>query len=122
MAYISVPEVKEIRHALKVRFGEKLKFSVRRRFHHTVVVSILSGDIDFEDIGRDAPQRIATFRSRASTYGKHNSLFGDIVSIIQTPEQGVYPCELSQEYTISYFYHLEVGKKDKLYKFTGVKK
>jgi hypothetical protein len=120
MAYISVPEVKEIRHALKVRFGEKLKFSVRRRFHHTVVVSILSGDIDFEDIGRDAPQRIATFRSRASTYGKHNSLFGDITRIIEYPTAEEYDFSLLP--MGAYYFHLEVGKKDKLYKFTGVKK
>lgn len=119
MSYISVAEVAEIRHALKSKFGEKLKFSVRRRFHHTVVVSILSGDIYFEDIGQDEPTRIATFRSRASSYGKHNSLFSDITRIIENPSTEEY--EFSWKPTASYFSHLEVGKKGNLYKFTGVR-
>jgi hypothetical protein len=120
MAYISVPEVGVIRNALKVRFGEKLKFSVRRKTHRSVFVSILSGDIDFGPLGQNSIEKIHT---PVYDYGKHNALFRDIVDIIN------FPTADTEEYfvvpgfnEIPYFYHLEVGKKGNLYKFAGVKK
>jgi len=120
MAYISVPEVSQIRNALKKHFRGKLKFSVRRQTHRRVVVSILSGDIDFGLLGQNKIEKIHT---PVYDYGKHNSLFRDIVDII------LFPTAVAEEFHITpglferpYYFHLEVGKRDKLYKFNGTEK
>lgn len=46
MAYITAPEVREIRKELKKEFP-KWKFSVRNRHHSAVQVDILKGTADF---------------------------------------------------------------------------
>jgi len=53
MAYISTNEVKEVRKALKEKFGKNLKFSVTRDHHSSVSVSIMEGNIDFFDGSMD---------------------------------------------------------------------
>lgn len=52
MPYISTESVKEIRNELKSTFP-KFKFSVRRDHYSSVIVTVLSGPIDFggTDIG-----------------------------------------------------------------------
>jgi len=119
MAYISVPEVREIRNALKERFRNKLKFSVRRQTHQTVVVSILSGDIDFGSIGQDGIEYI---KPDTSDYGKHTSLFDDIIRIIKDTNECQESGWNDTSKWIAYYFHLEVGKDTKLYKFNGVEK
>ena len=42
MAYISTDEVKEVRKALKERFKNKLKFSVRREHYSSLAVSLIT--------------------------------------------------------------------------------
>ena len=47
MAYISTNEVKEVRKALKEKFGKNIKFSVTRDHYTGISVSIMEGVMDF---------------------------------------------------------------------------
>ena len=142
MAYISTNEVKEVRTALKERFKNKLKFSVKRDHYSSVVVSIMSGEINFYDGSldredswhKDAAKHIFDGHESINeyypeNYGKHGALFQDIVNIMKTApanaENGREWYDRSDAMTdyfdTAFYVNLSVGKWDKPYEFKGVK-
>ena len=84
MAYISTEDVKKIRVALKKEFGKKLKFSVRRVGHHSVDVTIKSGELNFFDIMGTPGRPVLINHYRLDSFGEHKPLFEKIVKIIKT--------------------------------------
>lgn len=95
MAYISTSEVKEIRKALKEKFGKNIKFGVRRDNYSSVIITLKEGVIDFYDGSMDSVDkyngRVRKFEGyeqinqyHTHFYGKHESLFNDIVEIVKS--------------------------------------
>ena len=142
MAYISTNEVKEIRLALKERFKNKLKFSVRKEHYSSVSVSIVSGEINFYDGSLDSEDRhnpnapINKFDGHLQInnyypeyYGKHATLFEDIDNILKTApgtiEGGREYYDNSDAMTdyfdTAYYMSISIGKWNKPYEFTGAK-
>ena len=142
MAYISTNEVKEIRLALKERFKNKLKFSVRKQHYSSVSVSIVSGEINFYDGSLDSEDRhnpnapINKFDGHLQInnyypeyYGKHASLIEDIDNILKTApanaEGGRKYYDNSDAMTdyfdTAYYMSISIGKWNKHYEFTGAK-
>ena len=142
MAYISTDEVKAVRVALKERFKNKLKFSVRREHYSSLNVSIISGEINFFDgsldhedrhhpdaIGHvfDGHEQINEYYPE--NYGKHKALFEDIVSIMKTApgtiEGGRKWYDKSDAmidyFDTAYYTNLSIGKWNKPYEFKGAK-
>jgi len=131
MAYINTAEVTEIRNALKVKFGKKFKFSVRRRDHHAVTVAILSGPTDFSamweglvpgDYGH-GHSSINTYHITKDRYGKHVKLFNEIVDIIKTapakaPNGRAWFDEsdsMVDYFHTAFYFDLDIGKWDRPY-------
>jgi hypothetical protein len=142
MAYISTDEVKEVRKALKERFKNKLKFSVRREHYSSLAVSIMSGEINFYDgsLDREDPwnkeapahkfdgyEQINNYYPE--NYGKHAEMFKDIITIMKTApakaEGGREWYDRSDamvDYFDTAFYtNLTIGKWNKPYEFKGAK-
>ena len=134
MAYISTNEVKEVRKALKEKFGKNLKFSVTRDHHSSVSVSIMEGNIDFFDGSMDMTDkysgRVQRFDGHAQInhyhthfYGKHEQLFNDIKDICHTAPakaEGGRAYYDNSDAMIDYFdtafyVHINVGKWNKPY-------
>jgi hypothetical protein len=142
MAYISTNEVKEVRVALKERFKNKLKFSVKRDHYSSVVVSIMSGEINFYDGSLDREDSWNKESAKhifdghesineyyPENYGKHGALFQDIVNIMKTApakaEDGREWYDKSDAMTdyfdTAFYVNLSVGKWNKPYEFKGAK-
>ena len=122
MAYISTEEVREIRNALKDRFGkEGFKFSVRQKDHSSVHVHILTGKRDFSDI---APEGYAQInRYHLDFYGEHETLFQEIQNVIKkAPAKAEGGREwfdksdsMSDYFNTAFYININVGKWDKPY-------
>ena len=142
MAYISTDEVKAVRVALKERFKNKLKFSVRREHYSSLNVSIISGEINFYDGSLDREDRhnpnapVNKFDGHEQineyypeNYGKHKALFEDIVSIMKTAPASIEGgrawydnSDAMIDYFDTAFYtNISVGKWNKPYEFKGTK-
>jgi len=142
MAYIGTDEVKEVRIALKERFKNKLKFSVRREHYSSLNVSIISGEINFFDgsldrkdpWNSDAPEHKFDGHEQINNYypenyGKHKALFEDIVHIMKTApakaEKGRAWYDKSDAmvdyFDTAFYINLSIGKWNKPYEFKGTK-
>ena len=142
MAYISTDEVKAVRVALKERFKNKLKFSVRRENYSSLNVSIVSGEINFYDGSLDSEDRhnpnapINKFDGHLQVnnyyheyYGKHSSLIADIDNIMKTAPANAeggreyyYNSDAMIDYFDTAFYtNISIGKWNKHYEFKGAK-
>ena len=138
MAYIKTNEVAEIRKALKEKFGKSLKFSVRRQHYSSVDVSIVSGNIDFYDGSMDSTDKyngqVYKFDGHSQIndhypeyYGKHEKLFADIIKIMKTAPakadggRAWYDNSdaMTDYFDTAYYTHINVGKWDKPYIYTG---
>ena len=142
MAYISTDEVKAVRVALKERFKNKLKFSVRREHYSSLNVSIISGEINFFDgsldrkdsWNKEAPSHKFDGYEQINeyypeNYGKHSELFKNIVEIMKTAPANVKGGRawydnsdaMTDYFDTAYYTHINVGKWDKPYEFKGAK-
>lgn len=83
MAYINAKEVKSIRVALKKEFPN-VKFSVTKRHHSTVVVSIMKSDIDFSDVLEGRDNVGINHYWIEDNYPAHADMFKRIVEICKT--------------------------------------
>ena len=142
MAYISTEEVKAVRVALKERFKNKLKFSVRREHYSSLNVSIVSGEINFFDgslnrkdkyhpdaVGHvfDGHEQINEYYPEY--YGKHEMLIAEIINIMKTAPANVKGGRawydnsdaMIDYFDTAYYTHLNIGKWNKPYEFTGAK-
>ena len=142
MAYISTEEVKAVRVALKERFKNKLKFSVRREHYSSLNVSIVSGEINFFDgslnrkdkyhpdaVGHvfDGHEQINEYYPEY--YGKHEMLIAEIINIMKTAPANVKGGRawydnsdaMVDYFDTAYYTHLNIGKWNKPYEFTGAK-
>ena len=138
MAYISTDEVKAVRVALKERFKNKLKFSVRREHYSSLNVSIVSGEINFFDgsldrkdpWNKEAPNHKFDGYEQINeyypeNYGKHSELFKNIVEIMKTAPANVKGGRawydnsdaMTDYFDTAYYTHLNIGKWDKPYEF-----
>jgi hypothetical protein len=136
MAYISTNEVKEVRKALKEKFGKNIKFSVTRDHYTGISVSIMEGVMDFygdKDMGhtdRYNNDKFYPFTGHAQInhyhthmYGKYESLFDDIKEICHTAPakaEGGRAYYDNSDAMIDYFdtafyVNINVGKWDKPY-------
>lgn len=139
MAYISTDEVKEIRKSLKEKFGKNIKFSVRRDNYSCVVVTLVSGKINFFDGSMDSTDkyngRVHKFDGYAQInnyhtefYGKHSKLFEDINDIAKSApanaEGGRAWYDNSNAmidyFDTAYYVNIHVGKWDKPYVCTTI--
>jgi hypothetical protein len=142
MAYISTDEVKAVRVALKERFKNKLKFSVRREHYSSLQVSIVSGEINFYDGSLDyedrhnpnAPSHKFDGHEQINeyypeNYGKHKTLFEDIVGIMKTAPANIKGGRawydnsdaMIDYFDTAYYTNISVGKWNKPYEFKGAK-
>ena len=142
MAYISTEEVKAVRVALKERFKNKLKFSVRREHYSSLNVSIVSGEINFFDGSLDrkdkyhpeAPAHKFDGYEQINEYypehyGKHAELFKDIVEIMKTAPANVKGGRawydnsdaMTDYFDTAYYTHVNIGKWNKPYEYKGAK-
>jgi hypothetical protein len=138
MAYISTDEVKEVRKALKEKFGKNLKFSVRRQNYSSIDVSIVSGKVNFFDGSMDSKDkysgRVAKFDGYTQIneyypeyYGKHEQLFRDIVEIMKSAPANANGGRawydnsdaMIDYFDTAYYTHVSVGKWDKPYELTA---
>jgi hypothetical protein len=132
MAYITTPEVKEIRIALKEKFGKKFKFSVTRRDGGlAVTVAITAGAVDFSSLWADKSEtdygygytNINHCHITEERFGAEAKLFSEIDTIIRTApakaEGGRAYFDNSDSQTdyfhVAYYYDIQVGKWDKPY-------
>lgn len=122
MAYINAEEVKSIRVALKKEFPA-VKFSVTKRHHSVVVVSIMKSDIDFSDI-MDGRNHMGLNRFWIDdNYPAHAGMFKRIVEICKAApfEAGVGDkwfdkSEIETDYHhTAYYIDVNIGKWDKPY-------
>jgi len=142
MAYISTDEVKAVRVALKERFKNKLKFSVRREHYSSLQVSIVSGEINFYDGSLDyedrhnpnAPSHKFDGHEQINeyypeNYGKHKTLFEDIVGIMKTAPANIKGGRawydnsdaMIDYFDTAYYTNISIGKWNKPYEFKGAK-
>jgi hypothetical protein len=142
MAYISTDEVKAVRVALKERFKNKLKFSVRREHYSSLNVSIISGEINFYDGSLDyedrhnpnAPSHKFDGHEQINeyypeNYGKHKALFEDIVGIMKTAPASIdggrawydNSDAMIDYFDTAFYTNISVGKWNKPYEFKGAK-
>ena len=137
MAFISTSEVKQIRNALKERFGKDLKFSVRREHYSNVDISLVSGNINFYDGSLDREDKwnddapVNKFDGYAQineyyteNYGKHKGLLNEIVHIVKTsPDREWFDKSdaMTDYFHTAYYFNINIGKWDKPYVFTGAK-
>ena len=142
MAYISTDEVKAVRVALKERFKNKLKFSVRRENYSSLNVSITSGEINFFDgslnrkdkyhpdaVGHvfDGHEQINEYYPEY--YGKHEMLIAEIINIMKTAPANIKGGRawydnsdaMIDYFDTAYYTHLNIGKWDKPYEYKGAK-
>ena len=142
MAYISTEEVKAVRVALKESFKNKIKFSVRREHYSSLNVSIISGEINFFDgslnrkdkyhpdaVGHvfDGHEQINEYYPEY--YGKHEMLIAEIINIMKTAPANVKGGRawydnsdaMVDYFDTAYYTHLNIGKWNKPYEFTGAK-
>lgn len=133
MAYITANEVKAIRDELKVVFGKKFKFSVRKcSGGYSVTVTILKGKVDFSDLYDEITNRYpneAKFDGYGQinpyhtyNYGKHKSLFDKIIGIIKTAPakaggRAWYDNSdaMTDYFDTAYYYNLNIGAWNKPY-------
>ena len=119
MAYISTEDVKKIRVALKEEFGKKLKFGVRKNAgHHSISVTIKSGEVDFSDLMRTPTEQIQVNHYHLQNYGDHKPLFEKIIEIIKTaPTEQWYDNSDSMidHFDTAYYFSLSVGDWNKPY-------
>ena len=130
MAYITTEEVREIRNALKEKFGKLgLKFSVKNAHKMEVIVSIKSGKTDFSDIWADKKEGDYGFgyaqinQYHLHHYPKHEKLFGEIIDIIKTAPAKAKngrkwfdeSDSMTDYFNVCYYFSLNVGSWDKPY-------
>lgn len=127
MAYLGADGTRAIRNALKAEFPN-LKFSVTKSSGNLGVdVNIMAGDVDFSDITDDrGNNQINIYHTRM--YGDHKELFDKIVEIMKTAPAKAGGREwfddsdsMTDYFHTAYYMHLEVGKWNKPYNFTGKK-
>lgn len=129
MAHITTEEVREIRNELKYRFGNQLKFSVRKEHHSSVNVIIKSGKIDFSDVLGDR-EYITINQYTVNQTDVYANLFNEIFNIIKTApartENGREWYDNSDSMTdyfdTAFYFHLKIGDFENPYQFTGQKK
>lgn len=123
MAYISTEEVRAIRNGLKAKFPN-LKFSVTKDNHTSVNVSIMAGNVNFDEVFRDEPRRhFQVNHYHLGNYGEHAQLFEQILEIIHTAPGTVEggrewfdKSDAMTDYFHTAFYiHINVGKWNKGY-------
>lgn len=92
MAFINAKDVQAIRQELKVAFPA-MKFSVRKQHYSQVAVTLLQGDIAFNDLyrtdayGKDNYVQINQFHT--NMYGEHKAFCDNVLDIIKTaPARG----------------------------------
>ncbi|BCA80311.1 MAG: LPD29 domain-containing protein [Desulfuromonadales bacterium] len=135
MAYISTEEVKEIRKALKEKFGKDFKFSVQRHHHSSVNVSIMASPVDFSDLFKSdydkEHQHVQINHHWTENLGEHAELFDQIVEIIRTaPGKAVGGQEwfdksdsMTDYFHTAFYFNISVGQWDKPYQqISGIKK
>jgi hypothetical protein len=132
MAYITTAEVKEIRLALKVKFGKKFKFSVTQRDGGLAVkVAIMSGPADFSNLWASKTKEdygygyknINPYHITEKNYGDQVELFNEIHTIIKTApakaeggsEYFDHSDSMTDYFHVAYYYDIQVGKWDKPY-------
>jgi len=128
MAYISTEEVRAIRKELKNTFPS-MRFSVRKRYHLGVTVSILSGDRDFSDIEirNFITDEVIPFSGYMQInhyhlykYGKHEEFFQKIVDVIKTAPAQVPGGKawydnsdvMSDYFNTAFYFDIEIGNKN----------
>jgi len=132
MAYITTAEVKEIRVALKAKYGKKFKFSVQRRDGGlAVTVAIMNGTSDFsslwksktaEDYGYGYVQ-VNPYHTTEENYGEHAKVFNEIVSIIKSAPANAEGGEewfdksdsMTDYFHTAFYFDLHLGKYDRPY-------
>lgn len=126
MAYISTEEVRAIRVALKDKFGPKgFKFGVKNSDKMKVIVTILSGPTNFDDImGSVASNNYMQINQyHMFQYGTHMAFFKEIETIIKTAPatvnggHGWYDnSDVQTDYfDVAYYYSMRIGDWDKPY-------
>jgi pyruvate formate-lyase activating enzyme-like uncharacterized protein len=132
MAYIKTAEVKEIRLALKEKFGKKFKFSVTKRDGGLAVqVAIMSGLTDFSNLWASKTEddygygytNINHYHITEKNYGDNVELFKEIDTIIKTApakaeggrEYFDHSDSMTDYFHVAYYYDIQVGKWDKPY-------
>lgn len=120
MAYINAEEVKAIRVKLKEVYPN-IKFSVTKRHHSVVVVSIMKSDIDFSEILDDRGD-VSINPYYTSDYGSHSNMFEHIVHICKTAPYEDSDEEwfdksdsMSDYFHVSYYIDISIGKWNKPY-------
>ena len=123
MAYISTKEVRAIRNGLKAAMPN-LKFSVTMDNHTSVNVSIMAGDVNFDDLFRDEARRhVQVNHYHLNQFGEHAQLFEQILEIIHTAPGTVEGGRawydnsdaMIDYFDTAYYIHLNIGKWDKGY-------
>lgn len=132
MAYITTAEVKEIRNALKAKYGKQFKFSVQRRDRGlAVTVAIMKGDTDMSSLweGKTAEDygygyvQINSYHTTEENYGEHAKLFTEITDIIKSAPANAEGGEawfdksdsMTDYFHTAFYFDLHVGKWDRAY-------
>jgi hypothetical protein len=133
MSYISTQEVTEIRKALKEKFGNYLKFSVRREAASTVSIAIISGSVDFSETLKSAKYGNGTYREintyYPNNYGVNSGLISDIVNTIKTAPGNLPNGKAwyenshaeSDYFDVAFYINLIIGTYEKPYIFKNNK-
>ena len=129
MAYITTEEVAEIRKELKETLGPKgFKFSVRKRHHMAVAVTITAGPADFSRLLAKENMAYAQINPyHTEFYGEHAELFETIIAIIKsapakaTDGRAWYDKSDSQTdyFDTAFYINLNVGDFEKPYRRTA---
>lgn len=127
MAYIKTEEVKAIRNQLKEKFPQ-FKFSVVRKHHSSVHVTIKSGNVDFSSLFENAWKQgyIQLNPYHLYHYNEFKPLFDEMVTIIKTAPTlvGGDPWYDKSDAMVDYFdtayyFNLNIGEWDKPYELKG---
>lgn len=130
MAYINAAQVKEVRKALKEKFGNKIKFSVCLREYMEVDVSIMASEEDFSYLWKGKSEDAYGYGYNHINHfhldqykDEHAKLFKEIIEIMKTApakaEGGRAWYDNSDSMTdyfdTAFYLSLNVGKWDKPY-------
>ena len=114
MPYISTSEVKVIREELKREFPQ-FKFSVVRRNHSSVNVSVMEGPIDFGDNKNVNPYWIERHWNENQPAMNFLLKVKSIIGINQ--REVVFDGDYGS--VPNYYFNINIGKWDKPYKLKG---
>lgn len=117
MPYIATETVKEIRNRIKKEFPS-VKFSITRRNHSEVIVSIMQGSIDF---GTTYDQINEYYIEK---HWEHNPVAKEFLLKVQeliesTHEQKELVYDQDYGSVPNYYYSIHIGKWDKDYILNG---